>query len=169
MVRDTLSAYDLHELDAEQLLQDALHDDDVLRLIFDAVRIKRSAISTWMGVTAGEQSATLDPDAEIGDVVEALAYEGFTANWLLSYEYVGEEVNLVRFHYDPDLHPELPWRQLHVRIFGDGTVEAHEEASALMHKGPHIREEGFDREAGTAAVQTLLEDAGIDVTVLHES
>ena len=165
MVQD-LTAEQLHALDPDELLEEALQDDDVLRLVEDAVRIKRHHVSRWLGAADGDDVATLDPQAPIDDVVEVLAREGFTGNWLLSYEYVGEEVNLVRFHYDPDLHPELPWRQLHVRIFEDGTLEAHEEASALMHKGPHIREESFDREAGTAAVETILEDAGIDYKAL---
>lgn len=161
-----LTAEDLHALDPDELLEEALRDDDVLRLVEDAVRIKRSHLSRWLGAVDGEDVATIDPQAPIDDVVEALAWDGFTANWLLSYEYTGEAVNLVRFHNDPDLHPGLPWRQLHIRIFRNGTLEAHEEASALMHKGPHIREGTFDREAGTAAVETILEDAGIDYETL---
>ncbi|ELY96745.1 hypothetical protein C482_15261 [Natrialba chahannaoensis JCM 10990] len=162
MVQD-LTAQELHSLDPDVLLEEALHDDRVLRLVNDAVHIKRQHISAWLGVDADEDVATLDPKAPIADIVEALAYEGFTPNWFLAYHYAGEEVNLVRFHYDPDLYPEQPFRQLHVRIFANGTLEAHEEASALMHKGPHIREESFDRDVGTEAVATILEDAGIDV------
>ena len=168
MVRDTLTAVDLHDLDPEELLQRALHDDRVLRLVFDAVRIKRRRLTGLMGVTADHSAATLEADAPIGDVVEALARDGFTANWLLSYEYGGEAVNLVRFHYDPERHPDQPWRQLHVRIFDDGTLEAHEEANALMHKGAHIREESFDQTYGTAAVAAILGDADVDVAVIGE-
>ena len=167
MVQDTLSVHDLHDLDPEELLEEALHDDTVLRLVEDAAKIGRSRASDWLGAVDGEDVATLDPQAPVDEVVEVLAYEGFTPNWILSYEYGGEVANLVRFHYDPELYPERPFRQLHVRLFADGTLEAHEEPSALMHKGPHIREETFDREAGTAAVQTILEDAGIEVEVLE--
>lgn len=167
MVHDTLSADAIHSLEPSELLEEAIHDDRVLRLIEDAVRIKRSHVSEWLGVEADQDVATLEPDAPINDVVEALAHAGFTPNWLLSYEYAGEEANLVRFHYDPDGHPEYPFRQTHVRIFADGTLEAHEEASALMHKGPHIREASFDRATGTATVERILEDAGIDVEVLE--
>lgn len=161
MVQD-LTTTELHALEPEVLLEEALQDDDVLRLVEDLVRITRKRTSAWMGVDADSDLATIDPQASVDDVVEALARGGFTPNWFLAYHYHGEQVNLVRFHYDPDLHPEQPFRQLHVRIFANGTLEAHEEASALMHKGPHIREESFDQDVGTAAVGTILEDAGIE-------
>lgn len=167
MVQDTLSVQDLQDFDPDELLEEALQDDRVLRLVEDAVRIGRAHASDWIGTVDGDDVATLDPKAPTNEVVVALAREGFTPNWLLSYEYGGEVANLVRFHYDPGLYPERPFRQLHVRLFTDGTLDAHEEPSALMHKGPHIREETFDREAGTAAVQTILEDAGIGVAVLE--
>ncbi|PGF16171.1 hypothetical protein CP556_08630 [Natrinema sp. CBA1119] len=164
-----LTAYDLADLDPDELLEEALQDDRVLRLVEDAVRIGRAHASDWIGTVDGDDVATLDPQASTNEVVVALAREGFTPNWLLSYEYGGEVANLVRFHYDPDLFPERPFRQLHVRLFADGTLDAHEEASALMHKGPHIREETFNREVGTAAVRTILEDAGVDVEVFEEA
>lgn len=168
MVHDALSVQDLQSIDPDVLLEEAIKDDTVLRLVQDAVEIGRSRVSEWRGTVDGDDVATLDPQAPTNEVVVALAREGFSPNWLLSYEYGSEVANLVRFHYDPDLYPERPFRQLHVRLFDDGTLEAHEEPSALMHKGPHIREETFDREAGTAAVRTILEDAGVDVEVLEE-
>lgn len=66
-----------------------------------------------MGTVDGDDVATLDPQASTNEIVVTLAREGFTPNWLLSYEYGGEVANLVRFHYDPDLFPERPFRQLH--------------------------------------------------------
>lgn len=162
MVRD-LTAADLDALDPDELLEEAIRDDRVLRLLEDVVRMARSEVSDQLGTVDGEDVATLDPQASPNRVIKELAWAGFTPNWLLSYEYGGESANLVRFHYAPDRYPEIPFRQLHVRVFDDGTLEAHTEPSALMHKGAHVREQGFDRATGTREVRRLLEDAGVEV------
>lgn len=164
MVQDTLSAAQLAELDPDELLHDAIRDDRVLRLLEVGVRRFRSK---YFESSADADTATLDPQTSTNQVIEELAWAGFTPNWLLSYEYGTEVANLVRFHYDPTRHPDLPFRQLHVRLFEDGTLEAHDEASALMHKGPHIREESFDRSRGTQEVKRILEDAGIDIELVE--
>jgi hypothetical protein len=156
----------LNELDPEELLDDVLQDDQTLRLVEDAIRRGRARC---FGVSRAEDAPTLDPNASTNHVVEELAWAGFTPNWLLSYHYEGEIANLVRFHYDPNAHSELPFRQLHVRLFADGTIDAHEEASALMHKGAHLDEDSFDRELGTREVKRILEDAGLDVERLEEA
>lgn len=159
MVQD-LTAPALNELSPDELLDDVLQDDQTLRLVEDAVRRARAR---YFGVSRAEDAPTLEPAASTNRVVEELAWAGFTPNWLLSYHYEGEIANLVRFHYDPNGHPDLPFRQLHVRLFADGTIDVHEEASALMHKSAHIQEETFDRELGTREVKRILEDAGLDV------
>ena len=164
MVRDTLSAAQLNQLDPEDLVDEAIRDDRVLRLVEDAIRRFRGQ---FFESGADADTAMLDPQTSTNRVIEELAWAGFTPNWLLSYEYGDEVANLVRFHYDPTRHPDLPFRQLHVRLFEDGTLEAHDEASALMHKGPHIREESFDRGRGTQEVKRILEDAGIDVELIE--
>jgi hypothetical protein len=156
----------LNELDPEELLDDVLQDDQTLRLVEDAIRRGRAR---YFRVSRTEDAPTLDPNASTNRVVEELAWAGFTPNWLLSYHYEGEEANLVRFHYDPHAHSELPFRQLHVRLFADGTIDAHEEPSALMHKGPHLREASFDRDLGTREVKRILEDAGLDIERLEEA
>lgn len=165
MVQD-LSADELVSIDPDELLQEAIRDDRVLRLAEDGFRIARSRLSARLGVSADADVATLDPQASPNRVIEELAWAGFTPNWLLSYEYGDEVANLVRFQYAPDRFPEHPFRQLHVRLFDDGTLEAHTEPSALMHKGAHIREQGFDRATGTREVRRILEDAGIEVEEL---
>ncbi|WP_265108006.1 hypothetical protein [Halosolutus halophilus] len=63
MVQD-LTAYDLSDLDPEVLLEEALQDDAVLRLIEDAVRIGRAHASGWMGAVNREDIVTLDPEYE---------------------------------------------------------------------------------------------------------
>lgn len=159
MVYQQLTDQLLQEVDAEEVLEELVRDDRTLRLVEDAVRRARARFAT----VDPQPELRLDPDAPPGRVVRELGWAGFTPNWLLSYNYRGERSNLVRFYYAPDRFEELPWRQTHVRIFADGTLDAHDEPSCLMHKGPHLREETFGRERGADTVQRLLDGAGIDV------
>lgn len=158
MVDDRLHAQLLRQADPDELVDELIADDTTLRLLEDVVRRARSRFATVEGA-----EPTLDPTPSTNRIVEELSWAGFTPNWLLSYHYEGEVANLVRFHYDPAGHPELPWRQLHVRLLRDGRLTAHEEASALMHKRAHLAEETFNLEYGTREVARILEEAGVEV------
>lgn len=157
MVRDDITANDLAFIDAATAT-DVLANDTSLRLIEEFVRRFRAEFFTSDG---GPDDATIDPNATVGEVVEALAREHFTPNWLLSYKYKDEVATLVRFDYDAETYPQLPFRQLHVRLFEDGTLEAHEEASALMHKAKHLDEYTLDRRRGTERVSEMLDRQGV--------
>lgn len=157
MVKDDIKANDLAFID-DELAKDVLTNDAALRLFEEFLRRIRSE---FFASKASSDSATIDPQVPIGEVVEALARAHFTPNWLLSYRYRGEVANLVRFEYKPEQNPQYPFRQLHVRLFEDGTLEAHDEPSALMHKSAHVKELTFSRKRGTTRVARVLEKYGV--------
>lgn len=144
---------------------DLVHDDWTRELIWDSLVIARRRA---FGVDRPDDAVQLLAHADLDDVVIALAKAGFTPRWKLSYHYEGEDVNLVRFWYDPAL--EYPFRQDHVRLFeteypeGVVGVAPHTEASALMHRSAHLDEVTFDLNLGRARTREVLESESIPVT-----
>ena len=146
-----------------------LYDDSVRRLLVDAIKVAR----TKFFATEGNPPQLLaKTSADL--VIETFAEHGFTPNWLLSYHYVGEDANLVKFWYDPEQYPEDPYRQTHVRLFidehpeGEVGLSCHSEPNALVHRDAHLEEIGLDHDLGAARAHKILTRKGIESAWLDD-
>ncbi|MCU4743479.1 hypothetical protein [Natronoglomus mannanivorans] len=146
------------------LPQDLIRDDTAREFLWAAFMASRAR---WFSRDRPDESIRMVAECCEEDLVEFLAREGFTPNWMLSYHYQGEDANLVRFWYEPD--SEYPFRQDHVRLFidefprGEVGVSAHTEASALVHRGPHIHEKTFDWVEGITRTRDALENHDVEL------
>jgi hypothetical protein len=138
-------------------------DDTIRRLLPDAIRVIRRRLFT---VSRGTDPALI-ADADADALTHVLAEAGYIHPWLLSYHYEGEDVNLVRFWYDSDDHPDHPHRQDHVRLFTDKYpdgvtgIEPHTEASSVTHPDAHLDEVGFSRDPAIDRIKSHLDHANI--------
>jgi len=106
--------------------------------------------------------------AEVSEerLVEALGRAGYIHPWLLSYNYRGEDRNLVRFFYDEETYPELPYRQDHIRLYSDEYppeevgIAGHTEASSINHREAHLTKEAEITPA-TRRIRQILDDSGV--------
>lgn len=98
-------------------------------------------------------------DRSVSEIEEALARQGFTPDWPLSYLYGGEDANLRLYFYNPS--KKLPHRQVHVRLFeaANGTqVMCHEEPDGYHHPEEHLASDDMEHEAANEFVKRRLEN-----------
>lgn len=150
----------------EHDLAQLVYDDQTRRLIYDGLRIGRRQLFTQS--VRLEDVVQIEVEGSRDEVIHAFATAGYTPNWLLSYNYQGEDGNMVHFHYDPETYPGLPFRQDHVRLFVDdypeGTIglACHSEPNALVHRAAHLDERTYSAAAGAKRARAILAAAELD-------
>lgn len=143
-----------------------MRNQSLARFAWDLALIARSHISD-REFDREKICAISEIEKEEAEVL--LARHGFSPNWVLSYEYEGEDASLVRFWYDPERYPEYPYRQTHVRIFSDEFpdgyigMDAHTEPNALVHRRAHVKMNQVDRTEGFTVVSDLFEAHDVEV------
>ena len=137
-------------------LMDVVRDDGIRRLIYDAICMARERFAS----TAGREPQ-LVVEASREELIAVLQGHDFFPGWILSYHYEGEDETLVRFFSDEAIHPDLPYRQDHVRLFVDEFengigVSVHTEANAVVHRDAHLDNVGLDFDLGAARLTEIL-------------
>lgn len=95
----------------------------------------------------------------------------FEPGWELSYNYLGEVLNLRRVVYVDDRPYE--WWQVHIRGYhhDDGGIEltAHFETEPSEHPDAHVEMYGLDVDRGMGEIQPILDEEGVDYERLDPS
>lgn len=95
----------------------------------------------------------------------------FEPGWELSYNYMGEVLNIRRVEYNDE--SEYAWWQVHIRGYhhAGGGIElaAHYETEPTEHPHAHIDLEGLETTYGMAVVGEILDEEGIDYEHLDPS
>ena len=92
----------------------------------------------------------------------------FEPGWEMSYSYRGEILNLRRVEWaHVSEFPDLPWWQVHIRGYRQDNppgleITAHFEAEPAEHPKEHLEHLGIDVPRGTAVMQAILDEAGIE-------
>lgn len=82
----------------------------------------------------------------------------FASNWLLSYHYYGEDLNMRRPEYVDEAR--FSWRQIHIRGFDRGTgvaLQAHSEPEPIAHVRAHLEKREVEIRATLARVSRILD------------
>ena len=138
-------------------LMDVVRDDRIRRLIYDAICMARKRFASTDG-----RDPQLIVEASREELVAVLQDHDFFPDWILSYHYEGEDETLVRFFSDEAIHPDLPYRQDHVRLFvdehpeGEIGISVHTEANAVVHRDAHLDNVGLDFDLGAARLTEIL-------------
>ena len=102
------------------------------------------------------------------EIVGLFGRNYFEPGWELSYNYLGEVLNLRRVEYVDDGPHD--WWQVHIRGYPhrDGGIEltAHFETDPSEHPDAHVRLYGLDVDYGMEVIRTILEDEGVDYRYL---
>lgn len=102
-------------------------------------------------------------------VVQLFGHHYFEPGWELSYNYLGEVLNLRRVEYADGR--EYEWWQVHIRGYwhAEGGIEltAHYETEPSEHPDAHTRLYGLDVDRGMTAIESILENEGVDYQYLE--
>lgn len=100
------------------------------------------------------------------EVVRLFGRNHFEPGWELSYNYLGEVLNLRRVEYVD--HDRYNWWQVHIRGYhhdGDGggiELTAHYETDPSEHPDAHINLYDLDVDRGMNAIQDILDDEDVE-------
>lgn len=98
------------------------------------------------------------------EVVGLFGRRHFEPGWELSYNYLGEVLNLRRVEYVAE--GRYDWWQVHIRgyVHDGGGIEltAHFETEPSEHPDAHVRLHGLDVDRGMAAVRDVLEAEDVE-------
>jgi len=102
------------------------------------------------------------------EVVRLFGRNHFEPGWELSYNYLGEVLNLRRVEHHDDKPYE--WWQVHIRgyLHDDGGIElsAHFETEPSEHPDAHVSMYGLDVEYGMDEIQVIMNEEGVEYTHL---
>lgn len=114
-------------------------------------------------------TAAFHVDVTKPEVVRLFGRRHFEPGWELSYNYLGEILNLRRVEYDDD--GLYDWWQVHIRGYplADGGIEltAHFETDPSEHPDAHVRLYGLDVERGMEVVGEILDDEAVEYRYLE--
>lgn len=107
-------------------------------------------------------------DLEKSEVVALFGKHFFEPSWELSYNYMGEVLNVRRVEYREET--EYEWWQVHIRGYphADGGIEleAHYETEPTEHPDAHVDLTGLEVEYGMDTVGRILESEGVEYEIL---
>lgn len=107
-------------------------------------------------------------DLDKPEVMSLFGRHFFEPGWELSYNYMGEVLNIRRVEFREET--EYDWWQVHIRGYhhADGGIElaAHYETEPTEHPDAHVDLEGLEVEYGMDTVGRILESEGIQYEYL---
>lgn len=110
-------------------------------------------------------------DLDKPEVVALFGRHFFEPGWELSYNYMGEVLNIRRVEYREET--EYDWWQVHIRGYhhdgGGIELAAHFETEPTEHPDAHVDLVGLETEYGMDTVGRILETEGIEYEYLDPS
>lgn len=108
-------------------------------------------------------------DMTKAEVVRTFGRHYFEPGWELSYNYLGEVLNVRRIQWVD--HEQYNWWQVHIRgyLHDDGGIEltAHYETEPSEHPDAHIDLYGLDIDHGMDVIQGILDSEEVDFQYLQ--
>lgn len=127
----------------------------------------------WLRKTFFTRRRTPTPaflvDLEKPEVMACFGRHYFEPGWELSYNYLGEILNIRRVEYRAET--DYDWWQVHIRgyVHDDGGIELtpHYETEPTEHPDAHVDLVGLEVEYGMDAVRQILEAEDVEYEVLE--
>jgi len=143
------------------------HPTTFRHALWDGLRALYRKFRQLVATSEEHSGPALVAHESIEDVTAALGRQYFAPNWEFSYNKRGEEMNLARVEYEPEVvqNHEYVWWQTHVRGWeqDDGSVRlrSHYELEPTEYDQDHIDGVGIDVLAGTETTARVLDDEGL--------
>jgi hypothetical protein len=143
------------------------HPTTIRHAFWDGLRTFYRKIRRAVGTSEEHSGKALVVAEPIEDVRSALGSHYFAPNWEFSYYERGEDLNLARVEFEPQVvrDHEFIWWQTHVRGWkqdgGSVRLRAHYELEPTESDQDHINGIGVDIAHGTDEVAAVLDDEGL--------